>query len=155
MVMLKVSRECLDVEWVIKQLQFLRTVSPELARHADNPQHVRDRLTSLIGTDQFRSVELNTFDDEIIGCAFGIMSDTWYSQEVNFYEMFVYLDPGYRSLKNAKLLIRGLEAVATECGCAYIETGASTHLRDRTVLAMYELFGYTPHGGGMRKRLNV
>jgi GNAT superfamily N-acetyltransferase len=155
MAMLRLSQNDLDVAWVVKQLQYLRGVSDELARHADDPEHVTYRLTALKDNPQFQSIELVNDQHEMVGCAFGIMSDTWFSKEVNFYELFVYVEPKYRSLRNAKLLIRGLEAIARDAGCEYLETGASTHIRDKTVLAMYELFGYTPHGGGMRKRLNV
>lgn len=150
-----VSKNCLDIVAVMDTLRDISQANDELKRHPHDEPFVKSRLEGLVTSEHFKSVELNNEHYQQVGFAMGIVSDTWYSPVKNFYEMFVYIHPAYRSLSNARKLIRALEEEATAAGAEYIEVGASTQIREASVLKMYKLFGYTPHGGGMRKRLNV
>ena len=151
-----VHTHTIDIPWVVSVLQELRTQSPELMQHADDPEYVTEQLELHSISPNFLSVELAEQDSlRPVAIMFGIYGGQWFSAQNNFYEQFLYIDPEYRRWWNFKKLVSHMEDRARDVGCTHLCASSGTGISDANCIKLYERMGYTQHSGVVRKRLNV
>jgi GNAT superfamily N-acetyltransferase len=73
---------------------------------------------------------------------FAYMIHEGFTRKKEMHEIFVYLKPEHRNLKNLNLLIAFIEQLAKEKGCDILKIGSNSGYRDASFLAFLERKGY-------------
>jgi GNAT superfamily N-acetyltransferase len=139
-----------DIGLIIEMLHALHVESPHYNKVQPDEEYVSTTLATMIEQPNF----IGCIDSDLRGFMFGTANLTWFENELNAYELLLYILPEYRGGLLAARLIRQFEKDAQRLNCIHVRAGTSTRIRTEEVLRLYERLGYTREANTVSKRIN-
>lgn len=122
---------------------------PEYVDHTFDKMHTYSQLTAIKHISHCQ-ILLNS-DEDIVGCLLYIISPSFFSPDLEATELMYFIDPAYRSYKDAVRLIRAAEDDAFSYPIKRFTIGNSSGYRSESMEKFYKRLGYYPSSGNYCK----